>query len=81
MQQPVAGMHIAHGLMHRRSQDFELVGGQTANHTQRRHQKFSKRKTFYDTENEKSQVGGLVWPATKILLKEGLKPQVKKFYK
>ena len=27
MQQPVSGMHIAHGLMHRRSQDFELGGG------------------------------------------------------
>ena len=27
MQRPVSGMHIAHGLMHRRSLDFELGGG------------------------------------------------------
>ena len=27
MQQPVSGMHIAHGLMHRRSQDFGLGWG------------------------------------------------------
>ena len=27
MQRPVSGMHIAHGLMHRRSLDFELWGG------------------------------------------------------
>ena len=27
MQQQVSGMHIAHGLMHRRSQDFGLGGG------------------------------------------------------
>ena len=26
MQQSVSGMHIAHGLMHRRSQDFGLGG-------------------------------------------------------
>ena len=27
MPQPVSGMRIAHGLMHRRSQDFGLGGG------------------------------------------------------
>ena len=27
MQQPVSGIHIAHGLMHRCSLDFELGGG------------------------------------------------------
>ena len=27
MQQPVSGKHIAHGLMHMRSQDFGLGGG------------------------------------------------------
>ena len=62
--------HSAHGLMHRCSQDFGLSGGQTANHMQWRHQKFSKRETFYGTKNKRSQVGGLVWPATIILLKE-----------
>ena len=36
---------------------------------QRRHHKFSKRETFYGTKNERSEVGGLVWPVTRILLK------------
>ena len=27
MEQPVSGMHIAHGLMHKCSLDFELGGG------------------------------------------------------
>ena len=67
MQRQVSGMHIAHGFMHRRNQDFAL-GGQIANHMQRRHEKFS-RGTFYWRKNKRSEAEGLVWYGSRILLK------------
>ena len=69
MQQPVYGMHIEHSLMHRRSLDFGLGGGPNRKSHAITSSKFSKRETFYGIKNERSEVGGLVWPATRILLK------------
>ena len=68
MQQPVSGMHIARGLMHRRSQDFGLGGGPNRkSHAMTSSEIFKKRNFLRD--KERSQVEGLVWPATIILLK------------
>ena len=61
MQQPVCGMHIAHGLMHRRSQDFELGGGLNCkSHAMDVIRNFGKRETFYGIKNERSKAGGLI---------------------
>ena len=43
-------MHIAHGLMHRRSLDFELGGGVTANHAMTSSEVFEKRDFLWDKE-------------------------------
>ena len=57
MQQPVPGMHIAHGLMHRRSQDFGLGGGlNRKSHTMTSSEIFEKRD-FYGTKNEDQKLG------------------------
>ena len=54
MQQPVSGMHIACGLMHRRSQDFGLEGG-----LNRKSHAMTSSK-IYGTKNERSKAGGLI---------------------
>ena len=60
MQQPVSGMHIAHSLMHRRSQDFELGEGlNSAAHAMTSSEIFEKRD-FFGTKNERSKAGGLI---------------------
>ena len=49
MQQPVSGMHIAHGLMHRRSQDFRLGGGlNRKSHAMTSSKIFEKRDFLWD---------------------------------
>ena len=58
MPQPVSGMRIAHGLMHRRSQDFGLGGELNRKLHAMTSQKFSKRETFCGTKNERSKAGG-----------------------
>ena len=51
MQQPVSGMHIAYGLMHRRSQDFELGGGLNCkSHAMMSSEIFEKRDFLLDKE-------------------------------
>ena len=64
MERPVSGMHIAHGLMHWRSLDFELGGGlNRKSHAMRSSEVFQKR-TFYGTKNERLKSGGLIWYVT-----------------
>ena len=51
MQQPVSGMLIAHGLMHRRSQDFGLGGGlNRKSHGMMSSEVFEKREFLWDKE-------------------------------
>ena len=51
MQQPVFNMHISHGLMHRRSQDFGLGGGPSRKlHAMTSSEIFKKRYFLRDQE-------------------------------
>ena len=51
MQQLVSGMHIAHGLMHRRSLDFELGGGlNRKSHAMTSSEVFEERDFLWDKE-------------------------------
>ena len=51
MQQPVSGVHIAHGLMHKRSQDFGLKGGlNRKSHAMTSSEIFKKRDFLWDKE-------------------------------
>ena len=68
MQQPVSGMHIEHGLMHRCSTDFGLGGGPNRKSHAMTSSNIFKKRAFYETKNERSEVKGLVWSATRILL-------------
>ena len=61
-------MHIAHGLIHRRSQDFGLNGPNRKSHAMTSSKFFEKRE-FFGTKNERSEAGGLVWHVTRTLLK------------
>ena len=65
MQRPVSGMHIAHGLMHRRSLGFELGEGLDRKSCNDVIRSFSK-QGFYGTKNERSKAGRLIWLVTWI---------------
>ena len=81
MQRPVsAGMHIAHALMHWRSQDFGL-GRNLKSHAMTSSKIFEKRDFLGDKESKiRSRESGLA-PNQNFAKGEGLEPQVKKFYK
>ena len=64
MQRPVSGMRFAHGLMHRRSLNFELGGGLNRKSCNDVVRKFLKRGTSYGTKNERSKAGRLIWLVT-----------------
>ena len=51
MQLPVSGMHIAYGLMHKRSEDFGLGGGlNRKSHAMTSLEIFEKRDFLWDKE-------------------------------
>ena len=59
MQQPVSGIHIAHGLMHGCSLDFEQGGGLNRKTHAMTSSEFLKSETFYGTKNERSKAKSL----------------------
>ena len=60
MPQPVSGMRIAHGLMHRRSQDFGLGGELNhKSHAMKSSEIFEKRE-FLWAKNERSKARSLI---------------------
>ena len=50
MQQQVSGMHIAHGLMHKRSQDYGLGGPNRKSHAITSSEIFEKEGVFMGKE-------------------------------
>ena len=50
MQQQVSGMHITHGLMHRRSQDFGLGRPNRKSHVMTSSEIFENRELLWDEE-------------------------------
>ena len=60
MLQSVSGMRTAHGLMHKRSQDFGLGGGLNRESHAMTSSEIFKKRDFYGTKNEKSKAGSLL---------------------
>ena len=60
MPQPVSGMRIAHGLLHRRSQDFGLGEGLNRKSHAMTSSEIFKKRDFCGTKNERSKAGGLL---------------------
>ena len=59
MQQPVSGAHIAHGLMHRCSLDFEYGGELNRKSHAMTSSEVFESGTFYGTKNERSKAKSL----------------------
>ena len=75
-------MYIAHGLMHRRSQDFGLGGGPNCKlHAITSSEIFKKRDFLRDKKEKISSWGSTLASNKDFAEGEGLEPQVKKFYK
>ena len=60
MQQPLSGMHVAHGLMHRRSQDFGLGGGLNRNSHAMTSSEIVEKRNFLWDKDERSKAGDLI---------------------
>ena len=63
MQRQVSGMHVAHGLMPKRSQDFGLGGPNGKSHAMKSSEIFEKR-FFFGTKNARSEARSLDWHLT-----------------